>query len=72
MGNSFTSAGFNKLQDLLTVKKKHRKKGEQALCGLTCDNTACDGVALPVAIDDRLHAVGVLHSRGQAGDVNAS
>lgn len=37
---------------------------------LTCDNTACDRGSLLMAVYDGLDAVGVLHSRSQARNVN--
>lgn len=39
---------------------------------LTCDNAACDRSSLLVSINDRLDAVGVLHSWSQTGNVDTS
>lgn len=51
-------------------KKRFGKWNEKS--PLTCDNAARDRSSLLVSINDRLDAVGVLHSWSQTGNVDTS
>lgn len=53
-----------------TEKKRFGKWNEKS--PLTCDNAACDRSSLLVSINDRLDAVGVLHSWSQTRNVDTS
>lgn len=51
---------------------KRLKEKERKMKLPTCDDSVCDGCSLLVAVHNGLDAVGVLHSRSQAGDVYAA
>lgn len=56
------------------IASNNRKNAMNKRCWsrliLTCDNAACDWCSLLMAVYHWLDAVGVLHPRSQAGNVN--